>query len=169
MQAKEILNSFKDNFGDRIIDSRIDEMPAGTTDKKLYSVWLEVAKEDLKDAVLHLAEIQFPHITVISGSDLGEEIELIYHLSVGYGKSFGEVIVNIRTKVEKADPTIPTITDIIPGSLSTEREKSEFLGVKFEGIPDGRKLFLPEDLPVHPWRKDEEELETYVKRMDEQP
>jgi membrane-bound hydrogenase subunit beta len=39
----------------------------------------------------------------------------------------------------------------------SEREKQEFLGVRVIDIPDGRRLFLPDDFPegIYPWRKDE--------------
>jgi len=59
--------------------------------------------------------------------------------------------------VPKSDLTVPTISDIIPGAVFSEREKQEFLGVKVIGIPDNRRLFLPEDFPegIYPWRKDE--------------
>jgi membrane-bound hydrogenase subunit beta len=46
---------------------------------------------------------------------------------------------------------------MIPGALFSEREKQEFFGITVKDIPDGRRLFLPEDFPqgVYPWRKDE--------------
>ena len=37
------------------------------------------------------------------------------------------------------------------------RENQEFLGIIFEGIPDPRRLFLPDDFPegIYPLRLDE--------------
>ncbi|HIC96046.1 TPA: NADH-quinone oxidoreductase subunit C, partial [Candidatus Bipolaricaulota bacterium] len=35
----------------------------------------------------------------------------------------------------------------------------EFLGVRFEGIPDSRNIFLPYEMEEHPWRKDETGVE----------
>ena len=48
-------------------------------------------------------------------------------------------------------------TDLIPGAIFTERETQEMMGVEVVGIPDGRRLFIGEDVPegVYPWRKDE--------------
>jgi membrane-bound hydrogenase subunit beta len=45
----------------------------------------------------------------------------------------------------------------MPGATFTEREKQEMLGIEVVGIPDPRRLFLPDDFPegVYPWRKDE--------------
>ena len=65
--------------------------------------------------------------------------------------------MNISVELPKSKPEIETICDYIPGALITEREKQEFLGVKIIGIPDDRRLFLPDDFPkgVYPWRRDE--------------
>jgi membrane-bound hydrogenase subunit beta len=102
-------------------------------------------------------DIRFPHFAVIAGSDLGEEIELLYIFSVFYGTKFGEYMVTFGIRLPKTDLTIPTITDLIPGALLSEREKQEFFGITVTDIPDGRRLFLPDDFPqgVYPWRKDE--------------
>jgi membrane-bound hydrogenase subunit beta len=65
--------------------------------------------------------------------------------------------LGLRVTLAKNDLRIPTITDIIPGALFTERETQEMMGVEVIGIPDKRRLFLPDDFPdgVYPWRKDE--------------
>ena len=88
---------------------------------------------------------------------LASEIELLYIFSVFYGQKFGEYMVTIGVRLPKSDLSIPTITDLIPGALFSEREKQEFFGITVTGIPDGRRLFLPDDFPqgVYPWRKDE--------------
>ena len=68
-----------------------------------------------------------------------------------------EVRVIATAVVPKSDPVIDTISDLVPGALFSEREKQEMIGVKVKGIPDPRRLFLPDDVPegVYPWRKDE--------------
>jgi len=83
---------------------------------------------------------------------------------VGFGTEDGEVLVTLRFTLPKSDLTVPSLCGIVPGAQTTEREKIEFLGITFQGIPDSRHLFLPEDMEVHPWRKDEPELEKIVKR-----
>ena len=69
----------------------------------------------------------------------------------------------------KTKPEIETICDYIPGTLITEREKQEMLGVKIIGIPDTRRLFLPDDFPkdVYPWRKDEKGMEKLIRNLHE--
>ncbi|MBU2565391.1 MAG: NADH-quinone oxidoreductase subunit C, partial [Candidatus Thermoplasmatota archaeon] len=68
------------------------------------------------------------------------------------------------------DLKISSICDIIPGALVTEREKQEMLGITVEGIPDSRRMFLPDDFPenVYPWRKDEKGIpEKMIKKLYE--
>lgn len=71
-------------------------------------------------------------------------------------------------QIPKSDPKVPTITDMIPGALFTERETQEMMGVVVENIPDQRRLFLPDDFPigVYPWRKDETGPEKMLHVLD---
>jgi Ni,Fe-hydrogenase III component G len=46
------------------------------------------------------------------------------------------------------DLRIRTLTDIIPGILTMERETQEMLGVVIEDIPDSRPIFTPRNLPA---------------------
>lgn len=134
---------------------------------ELQEVWCELGREELLPAVRALNDLGPLHISIISGRDVGEGIELLYHFAVGYGTEGGEVMVTFRLTVPKSDARLPSICSILPGAEITEREKIEFLGVEFAGIPDRRHVFLPDDLPFHPWRKDEPALQGTIKRMVE--
>ncbi len=158
MNPEEIIEKFKTKFGAGILEAKIQTRTGGVSKTPYHFVWLTLDRPLLKDAVRFLAsEWQYPHLSVVSGVDLGSIIELTYHFTVGWGVRFGEIPVSIRIDLPKSDLTVPTITDIIPGALITEREKQEMLGIRVEGIPDARRLFVPETFPegVYPWRKDE--------------
>ena len=83
-------------------------------------------------------------------------MDLTYHFYIYWGIPHEEILVTLTVSLDKTDLKVPTITGIIPGALTSEREKQEMLGIEVVGIPDGRRLFLPEDFPqgVYPWRKD---------------
>ncbi|MBC7169538.1 NADH-quinone oxidoreductase subunit C [Candidatus Bipolaricaulota bacterium] len=130
-------------------------------------LWAEVPREGLVPAVAALKAAGPLHISIISGRDVGEEIELLYHLAAGYGTPGGEVMVTLRLTVPKSDPTVPSICGILPGAETTEREKIEFLGVNFTGIPSTAHVFLPDGFPGHPWRKDDPETAKLVNRLVE--
>jgi membrane-bound hydrogenase subunit beta len=157
LSPSEIIDLYKAAFGAGILDARITERGEGVHKTKGYNIWIRIDRELLKPAIKKLMDIRFPHFAVIAGSDLGDEIELLYIFSVFYGTKFGEYMVTFGIRLPKTDLTVPTITDLIPGALLSEREKQEFFGITVTDIPDGRRLFLPDDFPqgVYPWRKDE--------------
>lgn len=91
-------------------------------------------------------------ISAITGVDLGEAIELMYHI-----RTQG-IIITIRTEVPRKDARIETITDFILGASFHEREVADLFGVTFEGHPNPKRLILPENWPksLFPLRKDAE-------------
>ena len=169
LKPEEIVKSFKDNFKTKIKKVEIKKHPAGSKKKEFIDIWMKIDKSIFKDTIKHLCDIQFPHLAVVSGNDLGKTIELIYHFTLNFGGHLDEFALNISVELPKTNPTIETICDLIPGALITEREKQEFLGIKVKGIPDGRKLFLPDDIPegVYPWRRDKTCPEKLYKNLHE--
>ncbi|MCD6419535.1 MAG: NADH-quinone oxidoreductase subunit C [Synergistetes bacterium] len=156
LSADELLEKIQQKFGERLKEAEVKERAMTDAPPPIRRVWVRVDREDFRELLKFLMEFDFPHLAVASAADMGDEIELIYHISLFQGKRFKEVYVNIKVRVPKSDPKIPTITDLIPGALSTELEKQEMMGVDVVGIPK-EKLFLPWDFPegVYPWRRDE--------------
>lgn len=116
-------------------------------------IFISIKPEALKKAVGFLVnDLEFKHLSTISGSDLGEELELIYHLAYK-----GSIELSLRIIIPESNPVVPTITDSIPGAVLYEREVHDMLGVVFEGHPDLSPLILPEGWPqnVYPLRKEE--------------
>ena len=167
MNGDEFASYMEERFGDRIHDMRVDKFRNnGTRKSEFHSVWFRVDRDVFKDVIKAITDVhEEVHMAVISGSDLGEEIELVYHLNLFWGERNRQLTVNVGVRCPKDDPHIPTITDLIPGALTTEREKQEFLGVIIDGIPDPRRLFLAENTPegFYPWRKDPEQQEKLKK------
>lgn len=168
MKAEQVLAALTSSLGEKLKNYELRPRQVGV--RKTWTVeeiWAEVPRETIPQAVAALKALGPLHISIISGHDAGENIELLYHLAVGFGTEGGEVMVTLRTFLPKTDPTVPSITQILPGAETTEREKIEFLGVDFPGIPRRDHVFLPDDLPVHPWRRDEPELAQFLHRMVE--
>lgn len=90
------------------------------------------------------------HISTVSGLDLGDNLEVVFHLNAK------NVVVNVRAEVPRNKPKIETITDLLPGSNLYEREVHDLFGIEFKGHPNLERLELPEDWPkgVYPLRKD---------------
>ena len=156
MELEEIIDAFKEKG----LEARVQTRMAGVKKKvERKTLWVDIERERLREIVEYLIEIseEFPHFSVISPSDIGDEVEVNYHFSVGYGKYMGEIPITLKVKVPKSDLWVPTLTDIIPGTVFSEREIIEMMGVDVKGLEDKRHLFLTEDFPdgIYPWRRDE--------------
>ncbi len=92
------------------------------------------------------------HLTTITGQDLGESIQLLYHFNGDESPSITAV-----TEIGVDEPKIASITPDVPAATMYEREINDLLGVVFEGHPRPGRLVLPDDWPegVYPLRLDE--------------
>jgi membrane-bound hydrogenase subunit beta len=158
LTPQAIIDGFAKELGDGFVGGLVREYEIAVKKNKFQSLWIEIKKDALHHAVEHICRLQeYPHLAIISSSDLGGEVELVYHFTIYYGEHLQELSLGLRVKLPKSDLTISTITDLIPGATFTERETQEMMGVEVVGIPDSRRLFLPPDFPedVFPWRRDE--------------
>ena len=107
-------------------------------------------REKLKNLMRTLRAAGVTHISTITGVDLGNVVEVIYHFDCR------PAMLNLKILLPKDNLKVPTITDVFPGAILYERDLMEMLGVKVEGHPDPRRLFLPDDWPegVYPLRKE---------------
>ena len=157
LSPQEIAEVLQAAAGAGFVSARCTEWAEGVKGRKSKQVWLKLAREALVPALHRLVAIHFPHVSVIAFADTGAQVDLMYHFYIYWGVPHEEILVTLTVSLPKTDLKVPTITGIIPGALTSEREKQEMLGIEVVGIPDGRRLFLPEDFPlgVYPWRKDE--------------
>ena len=157
LAPQEIADVLQAAAGAGFVSARCTEWAEGVKGRKSQQVWVKLARESLLPALRRLVEIQYPHVSVIASADTGAQVELMYHFYVYWGIPHEEILVTFTVALDKTDLKVPTITGIIPGALTSEREKQEMVGIEVVDIPDGRRLFLPEDFPVgvFPWRKDE--------------
>lgn len=115
-------------------------------------IFVRVKTDGFKKFISRLIEdLDLRHISTITGLDLGQEMELLYHFSYKYS-----IEISIGVKVPKGTPKVPTITDLVPGAIFYEQEIHDLLGIEFEGHPNMGPLILPEGWPqgVYPLRKE---------------
>jgi NADH-quinone oxidoreductase subunit C len=62
--------------------------------------------------------------------------------------------LRIRCQVPAAQPVLPTLFKLYPGTEAMEREAYDLMGIAFTGHPDLTRILLPDDWEGHPLRKD---------------
>lgn len=154
------IDEIRDMLASRDLAYEVQTATAGVRNpRERHTVWVDVAREELHDVVAALIEEadEFPHFSVISPSDAGDEMIYNYHFTLNYGVAGGEIAVTLRVPAPKDDLWVPTLTDLIPGTEFSEREVIEMTGADVTDLHDKRHLFLTPDFPdgVYPWRRDE--------------
>ncbi|TET26059.1 MAG: hypothetical protein E3J73_05155 [Candidatus Bathyarchaeum sp.] len=138
---EDAVDVLKKNLEDAILEFRVPKP------RKAYVL---LKPERHRDAIsLLLKQVENAELSTITGTDLGNEIELNYHMACGG-------TITIKSRVPREKPVIRTITDILPGANLYEREVFDLLGVIFEGHPNLQRLMLPENWPQgdYPLRRD---------------
>jgi NADH-quinone oxidoreductase subunit C len=62
--------------------------------------------------------------------------------------------LRIKTYVEEEDLKVPTVTGVWGTANAHERETYDMFGIVFEGHPDLRRMYMPEEFEYYPLRKD---------------
>jgi NADH-quinone oxidoreductase subunit C len=62
--------------------------------------------------------------------------------------------ITFKTDVEESDPVVESWVAVYPGADWHERECWEMYGIRFDGHPSLRHLYLPSGFEGHPLRKD---------------
>ncbi|EQB66845.1 MAG: NADH-quinone oxidoreductase subunit C [Thermoplasmataceae archaeon] len=136
----------------------IVEEPAGKDKRKIF----RVKKEDLLPAMKSFYDQGYDHLSLITGIDRRDKIEVVYHL---YSFQKNEYIV---VKTETLNDTVPSVTSIWQSADWDEREQYDMLGITFEGHPDLRRILLPEGWSGYPLRKNYDLSKVQFVNMDEE-
>ncbi len=167
LTAEQILEKLQEALGEAIISYEIREHTVGVRKKKSYKeIWVEINKDAFRKTVEEIFKLDYPHLHFIMGDDTGgKSIKMIYGFALYHGFPWEQVSIVLKFDLPKSELVLPTITDLMPGAETNEREIREMLGVEFEGLKNKRHLFLPDDWPEgkYPWRKDEYGVEDMVK------
>ena len=132
--AEEILAKIKEKFSWQILN---------IFEKSLRRVYIDLKPENIKEIVEFIFRRLRARFVIVSAVDTRNAIEILYHFSFD---SVGK-IVTLRTKIDKENPEIESITPIIKGAEWIEREIYELLGVRFKNHPNLKRLLLAENWP----------------------
>lgn len=98
------------------------------------------------------AELQFNYLVDVLAVDYYDReprFEVVYHLYSIPKKH------RLRVKVRvQANEPVPTVSDLWQGADWPEREAFDMFGIVFDGHPNLKRIYLPQDWDGYPLRKD---------------
>ncbi|MDG5766453.1 NADH-quinone oxidoreductase subunit C [Balneolales bacterium ANBcel1] len=115
---------------------------------------LRINQEVLHDTCRFFKEeLHFSYLNDVFATDRftsEDRFEVIYHLiSLREQQRFF-----LKVYVDEENPVLPTVTDLWNSANWNEREVYDMFGIRFDGHPDLRRIFLPEDFKYFPLRKE---------------
>jgi NADH-quinone oxidoreductase subunit C len=139
-----VIDELRGTFGDAVIEVTVH---SGDT-------FIRVDKSHIHEILSHLKHTsRYIYIADLFGIDrftADDRFEVVYNL-VNLAQQHR---VFIKTRVSESNPVLPTASDIWSGANWNEREVYDMFGVKFDGHPDMRRIFMPEDFKHFPLRKE---------------
>jgi len=109
-------------------------------------------------AIVQACELLRDNFGYIYLADLGgidrfteeDRFEVFYNLvSFDRGKR-----LRLKVRTDEEDPVVPSVTSVHPSANWNERECWDMFGIRFDGHPDLRRMFMPEDFEHFPQRKE---------------
>lgn len=115
---------------------------------------VRVARDTIVEVCRFLRDEKgFGYLADLGGIDRFTEddrYEVFYNLvNIEGGKR-----IRIKIRVDEATMSAQTVTDVFPAANWNERECYDMFGITFEGHPDMRRMYMPEDFEYHPLRKE---------------
>ncbi|HIE84736.1 MAG TPA: NADH-quinone oxidoreductase subunit C [Dehalococcoidia bacterium] len=136
-------------FVSQVLGKSLPDIVTAVTDE-----WIEVAPDRVIETLLWLLdsdEFDAAQLSNLTAVDRHTHIEVIYHLQ---SLDLNHQLV-VKTRTHGMDPAVvQSAYPVYKGALLQEREVYDLMGVRFEGHPDLRRLFLWDGFPGHPLRKD---------------
>ncbi|WP_456394328.1 NADH-quinone oxidoreductase subunit C [Thermococcus sp.] len=167
LTPEKVIEKLQEALGEAILSHGMKEYTVGIAKKRSYrEIWMEIDRKAFRKAVEEIFRLDYPHLHFIMGEDSGgDTIKMIYGFALYHGLPWEQVSIVLKFNLPKSELVLPTITDLMPGAETNEREIREMLGIEFEGLKNKRHLFLPDDWPEgkYPWRRDEYGVEDMVK------
>ena len=140
LAASEIASRLKGSFAAGIVDA--DQSSLLVKSESLFGIASFLKTEP---------GLEFNYLVHITAVDYCDYFELVYHLvSLKHNHS---LVIKTRCHDREA-PTVPSLVSLWRGAELQEREIFDLMGIRFEGHPNMKRIFLWEGFPGHPLRKD---------------
>ncbi len=139
------------------IEALRKEFPEAITDVLVYAgeYTVYVARDFLLRICTALKEsLGFSYLTDLGGVDQFREDAPRYEVYYALVNLATKKRLRIKVRLEEEDAVLPSLTCLFKAADWNERECYDMLGIRFEGHPDLRRMYMPEDFEYHPQRKE---------------
>jgi NADH-quinone oxidoreductase subunit C len=145
-------------MNDVIIQKLKTEFPDSIESTTVFrnDLTIQVKREDIVKVSGFLKNdpaLSFDMVVDLCGVDMYRpegRFEVIYNLYSLKNKKY----VRLKVLVDEEDPVVDTVGTVWSGAGWHERETYDMFGIKFEGHPDLRRMYMPEEYEYFPLRKD---------------
>ncbi len=111
---------------------------------------LDVEREHLLAVSRFLRDqLGFDLLSCISGTDMLDHLETVYHArSTVRGQ-----IIQVKVRIDNVSPEVDSVVSVWPTANWLEREIYDMYGIRFAGHPDLRRMLLDDDFEGYPLLK----------------
>ncbi|OGO17336.1 MAG: hypothetical protein A2Z15_01260 [Chloroflexi bacterium RBG_16_50_11] len=139
-------------FAIKDLAARVEKQCPGSTEEAAANS-LIIKADALPGVMAFLKDadgLKFDYFNYVTAVDYYSYFEVVYQLtSLTHNHT---VIIKVRCPREKA--VVPSVVGLWQGADIQEREIYDLMGIKFEGHPNLKRIFLWEGFEGHPLRKD---------------
>jgi Ni,Fe-hydrogenase III large subunit/Ni,Fe-hydrogenase III component G len=146
MIAREMFEQFKQRFGPLILRA---DLPS---DSRIY---VYVDPSAIRYVCQHIfRELDARYVVSIGSDDRPYSGKFLVAHNFAFDKE--HLLCSVISQLPPEDPTIPSISDMVPAASWAEREMRDLVGIEPVGHRYLKRLVLPDGWPdgVHPLRKD---------------
>jgi NADH-quinone oxidoreductase subunit C len=140
LSGKEVASKIEERFPGCVVESSQDN--------------LVIKGDSLLDVAQLLRDsegLELEYLNFITAVDYYDHFEVVYRLSsLEHNHS---LTVKARC-YDRENPSLPSVAGLWQGADFPEREIFDLFGIRFEGHPNMKRIFLWEGFEGHPLRKD---------------
>ena len=143
---------------EKILNRLTTKLPKTVLESKEFrgELTIVVSKEHVVEVCKFLkedSELGFDLLADLCGIDMntpGKRFGVIYNLF----SLENNYRLRIKTFTDAESPKVPTVTGVWGTANWHEREAFDMFGIVFEGHPDLRRIYMPDEFEYYPLRKD---------------
>ena len=140
LSGKDIAGKLEEKFPGSIVDSSEDNLTVKSKSLLDIASFLKTAPD-----------LAFDYLTSVTAVDYYGYFEVVYHLT---SLEHNHTLVVKTRCYERDNPALPSVVSLWRGADFQEREIYDLMGIRFDGHPNLKRIFLWEGFKGHPLRKD---------------